>query len=76
MHVYNTIVVLKEILPVFPIAKVYDYSGIMVWKAVEKLLEHEQRNDLKILANAYVFLYINCSVSVLTLDHKISVKLG
>ena len=54
MHVYNTIVVLKEILPVFPIAKVHEISGMMVWKAIEKLLETEQRNDLKILANAYV----------------------
>ena len=56
MRVYNTIMVLKEILPVFPITSVYEFGGVMISKAMEKLIEVEQRNDLKILANAYVVL--------------------
>ena len=54
MRVYNTIMVLKEILPVFPVASVFEYSGIAIMRSIEKLLENESRNDIKILANAYV----------------------
>ena len=54
MRVYNTIMVLKEILPVFPVASVFEYSGIAITRSIEKLLENESRNDIKILANAYV----------------------
>jgi hypothetical protein len=53
MHVYNAIVVLKEILPVFPLATVATV-GDELNKAVDKLLEREQRGDLKILGKAYV----------------------
>ncbi|KAH9943361.1 transcription factor/nuclear export subunit protein 2-domain-containing protein [Epithele typhae] len=53
MHVYNTIILLKEILPVFPVAAIHDISGLWVSSAIEKLLENETRGDLKILARAY-----------------------
>nr|VWP00540.1 Palmitoyltransferase AKR1 (EC (Ankyrin repeat-containing protein AKR1) [Ganoderma boninense] len=53
MHVYNTIIVLKEILPVFPVASVYEFSGLNLSRAIEKFLEKEERGDLKILGRAY-----------------------
>ncbi|PIL37228.1 hypothetical protein GSI_00921 [Ganoderma sinense ZZ0214-1] len=53
MHVYNTIIVLKEILPVFPVASVYEFSGLNLSRAIEKFLETEERGDLKILGRAY-----------------------
>lgn len=54
MHVYNTIIVLKEILPVFPVASVNEASGPALEMAMEKFLEKEDRDDLKILGRAYV----------------------
>ncbi|EKM59356.1 uncharacterized protein PHACADRAFT_191704 [Phanerochaete carnosa HHB-10118-sp] len=54
MHVYNTIVVLKEILPVFPVASVSEASGPALEIAMEKFIEKEERDDLKILGRAYV----------------------
>ena len=53
MHVYNAIIVLKEILPVFPLAYVGLDTGSQLDAALEKLLEKEERGDLKILARAY-----------------------
>ncbi|OBZ76414.1 THO complex subunit 2 [Grifola frondosa] len=53
MHVYNAIIVLKEILPVFPVAAVNEFSGPTLARAMERLLEKEERGDLKILARAY-----------------------
>ncbi|KAI9063149.1 hypothetical protein FKP32DRAFT_1651303 [Trametes sanguinea] len=53
MHIYNAIVVLKEILPVFPVAAVNEYSGANVVRSVERFLEKEERGDLKILGRAY-----------------------
>ncbi|TBU49613.1 transcription factor/nuclear export subunit protein 2-domain-containing protein [Dichomitus squalens] len=53
MHVYNTIIVLKEILPVFPIASISEFSGLNISRAIEKFLEKEERGDLKILGRAY-----------------------
>ncbi|KXN87957.1 THO complex subunit 2 [Leucoagaricus sp. SymC.cos] len=52
MHVYNAIIVLKEILPVFPLAVVQS-SGSDLNSAIDQLLENEQRGDLKILGKAY-----------------------
>ncbi|KAF8639741.1 hypothetical protein AX17_001003 [Amanita inopinata Kibby_2008] len=52
MHVYNAVIVLKEILPVFPLASVTD-TGAAIDTAVDKLLESEERGDLKILGRAY-----------------------
>ncbi|KAL0949134.1 hypothetical protein HGRIS_009218 [Hohenbuehelia grisea] len=52
MHVYNTIIVLKEILPVFPLAAVHD-NGIQIDRAMDRFLETEERGDLKILGRAY-----------------------
>lgn len=54
MHVYNTIIVLKEILPVFPLSSVWEFSGVSLSKAIEKFIEKEERGDLKILGRAYV----------------------
>jgi THO complex subunit 2 len=53
MHVYNAIIVLKEMLPVFPLASVTDTGGALD-TAMDKLLETEERGDLKILGRAYV----------------------
>ena len=52
MHVYNTIIVLKEILPVFPLATVSDLYGPMLNQVMEAFIEKEERGDLKILARA------------------------
>lgn len=52
MHIYNAIVVLKEILPVFPVAAVTEYGGVMLERAMERFLEKEERGDLKILGRA------------------------
>ncbi|KAJ3574543.1 hypothetical protein NP233_g1708 [Leucocoprinus birnbaumii] len=52
MHVYNAIIVLKEILPVFPLASVHPCGGD-INEAIDRLLEREQRGDLKILGKAY-----------------------
>ncbi|KAG1766234.1 hypothetical protein EV702DRAFT_1257169 [Suillus placidus] len=51
MHVYNTIIVLKEILPVLPLDAVGD-AGPAIDTAMEKFLEKEERGDLKILGRA------------------------
>ncbi|KAH7888047.1 transcription factor/nuclear export subunit protein 2-domain-containing protein [Phlebopus sp. FC_14] len=52
MHVYNAIIVLKEILPVFPHVGVGDY-GPAIDTNIEKLVENEERGDIKILGRAY-----------------------
>ncbi|KAF9224309.1 hypothetical protein BS17DRAFT_779623 [Gyrodon lividus] len=52
MHVYNVIIVLKEILPVFPLAAVGEY-GPVIDTMIDKLVENEERGDLKILSRAY-----------------------
>jgi THO complex subunit 2 len=53
MHVHNAIVILQEILPVFPVATVNSASGKAVSEAMAKCIEVERREDLKILAGAY-----------------------
>ncbi|KAI0082601.1 hypothetical protein K474DRAFT_1655406 [Panus rudis PR-1116 ss-1] len=53
MHVYNAIIVLKEILPVFPVAAVTEYMGSKLDIAMQRFLEKEERGDLKILGRAY-----------------------
>ncbi|KAF9534975.1 transcription factor/nuclear export subunit protein 2-domain-containing protein [Crepidotus variabilis] len=52
MHVYNSIVVLKEILDVFPLASVND-TGTHINAAMDRLVETEARGDLKVLARSY-----------------------
>ncbi|CAA7260264.1 unnamed protein product [Cyclocybe aegerita] len=52
MHVYNAIVVLKEILEVFPLASVNE-AGPSLNAAIDRLIETEERGDLKILARSY-----------------------
>lgn len=52
MSVYNAIIVLKEVLPVFPIAVVQKESGTAICNQMEKFLEKETRGDLKILGRA------------------------
>lgn len=53
MHIHNAIVVLQEILPVFPVAAVNSASGKAISEAMAKCIELEHREDLKILAGAY-----------------------
>jgi len=65
MHVYNAIVVLKEILDVFPLASVGE-AGVGIHAAVERLVETETRGDLKILARSLVFLPFLPSSQLLT----------
>ncbi|KAF5387899.1 hypothetical protein D9615_000104 [Tricholomella constricta] len=52
MHVYNAIIVMKELLPVFPLAVVTD-TGASLDAAMDRFLENEDRGDLKILGRAY-----------------------
>jgi THO complex subunit 2 len=53
MHVYNALVVLKEILPIFPMAAVFDLAGPNLQSAIDRFLEKEKRADLKIFGGAY-----------------------
>ncbi|KAG6833844.1 hypothetical protein H0H87_011778 [Tephrocybe sp. NHM501043] len=54
MHVYNTIIILKELLPVFPLAAVsIADTGASLDAAMDRFLESEERGDLKILGRAY-----------------------
>ncbi|KAK7061446.1 THO complex subunit 2 [Favolaschia claudopus] len=53
MHVYNSIIVLKEILPVFPLAEVSIETGTTLNSAMDKFLETEERDNLKVLGRAY-----------------------
>ena len=46
MHVYNAIIVLKEILPMFPVASFHDFIGSTLSKTIEKFLEKETRLDI------------------------------
>ena len=52
MHVYNAIVVMKEILDVFPLSSVNNV-GPSINSAIDRFLETEERGDLKILARSY-----------------------
>jgi THO complex subunit 2 len=52
MHVYNAIIVLMEILPVFPMAAVLDTSGNAIADAVAEVLKKVQRDDLKVACRA------------------------
>lgn len=52
MSVYNAIIILKEVLPVFPIGVVQKESGSAICNQMEKFLEKETRGDLKILGRA------------------------
>lgn len=51
MHVYNAIIVLKEIITVFPLAEVTD-TGAGLDITMDRFLETEERGDLKILGRA------------------------
>ena len=51
MHVYNAIVVLKEILEVFPLAEI-NPSGNSINAAISTILKTEKRSDLKVLAQS------------------------
>ena len=52
MHVYNTIIVLKEIQPVFPLSTVSEVMGMHLNQVMESFLSKEERGDLKILGRA------------------------
>lgn len=52
MRVYNAIIVLKEILPFFPLSAVAQETGAQLDKTMDQFLEKEERGDLKILGRA------------------------
>ena len=52
MRVYNAILVLKEIIEVFPIASVFDNAGPNIDAEMQRIVQTEERGDLKILARA------------------------
>lgn len=54
MHIYNALLVLKELLGVFPRAEVFDTAGVVIKNVVESILKEEKRGDLKILGKSYV----------------------
>lgn len=53
MHIYNSLIVLKEILPMFPIAAVHETAGPTLQIAIERFLEKEKRSDLKVFGSAF-----------------------
>lgn len=73
MHVYNAIIVMKEILPFFPLAAVTD-TGASLDVAMDRFLETEERGDLKILGRAYV-LFMHTFWIFLTLNTVIQLAL-
>ena len=73
MHVYNAIIVLKEVLPVFPVAAASGTAGYSLVTVLDRLLEKEERGDLKILARAYhASLKKRESIWAMSTDHKSS----
>jgi THO complex subunit 2 len=71
MHVYNAIIVLKEILPVFPLSAVIDLTGPPLNQVIETFIEKEERGDLKILARAYVVRQFPVGVSHLITNRPV-----
>lgn len=55
MHVYNAVLVLKEIIEFFPMAAVNEVVGSSIDLEIQRLVQSEERGDLKILARACVF---------------------
>ncbi|KAF7301535.1 hypothetical protein MIND_00719000 [Mycena indigotica] len=53
MRIYNAIVILKEILNVFPLATVSSEPGTTLIQTMEKFLETEERDNLKVLGRSY-----------------------
>lgn len=53
MHIYNSIIVLRETSKVFPMAAVMEYSGLYLSTSMDNFLKKEQRGDLKVLGRAY-----------------------
>jgi len=73
MHVYNAVIVLKEVLPVFPVATASGTAGYSLVTVLDRLLEKEERGDLKILARAYhASLKKRESIWSIPTDHKSS----
>jgi THO complex subunit 2 len=52
MHVYNAVIVLMEILPVFPMMAVLEPSGTAIAEAIAGVLKVVQRDDLKVACRA------------------------
>ncbi|TDL29757.1 hypothetical protein BD410DRAFT_710827 [Rickenella mellea] len=53
MHVYNAIIVLKEIIEVFPVSAVNEVVGSSIDLEMQRFTQSEERGDLKVLAQAY-----------------------
>ncbi|KAH7100543.1 transcription factor/nuclear export subunit protein 2-domain-containing protein [Auriculariales sp. MPI-PUGE-AT-0066] len=54
MSVYNSIVILNELSDVMPLAEISQGSGDIIFKTVKDCVDKENREDLKILAQAQV----------------------
>ena len=52
MRVYNAILVLKEIIEVFPLSTINEVVGSSLNLEIQRVVETEERGDLKILARA------------------------
>lgn len=55
MHVYNAIMVLQQILPIFPLASLSGIGGVEINRAMDRFIENEERGDLGILAKSSVY---------------------
>ena len=62
MHVYNSVLVLKEVIEVFPMASVNEVVGSSLDLEIQRLVQNEERGDLKILARAYVIFNLYTKV--------------
>ena len=74
MHVYNTIIVLKQILPVFPVSYVNDFIGNSLSRAIEKFVDKEERGDLKILGRAYVRTHLHVLITLADSRHAVTLR--
>ena len=52
MRVYNSILVLKEIIDVFPLSAINEVVGSSIDLEIQKIAQTEERGDLKILVRA------------------------
>lgn len=74
MHVYNAIIILKEIISVFPLADVINV-GAEIDAVMNNLIETEDRGDLKILARAYAISAYSASSRNSLATHSYSASL-
>ena len=71
---YNSIVILNELSDVLPLAEISAASGDIIYSTIKECVEKETREDLKILAQAYVGK--SMLSLILTETHRYLAKLG